>query len=231
MGIGSNLWSWQRAQVTVKPRNPRLTTSMRSSMISFWSSRNRRPTVRNPIAASGPPVAAAGELIGGELLHDELVVAQVGIERRDHVVAVGVGKRIAPILGEHIALRVGVAGHVEPVPAPALAVAGRREQAVDQLRERIGRLVGLERVDLLGGRRNAPEVDRRAADQRSLRGAGARGSSPAASSRAITNASTGDCTSARFLTAGGETGLMGRNAQCVAASGAAALAGIAARRR
>ena len=34
-GIGSNLWSWQRAQVTVRPRKPLVTTSMRSLMMSF----------------------------------------------------------------------------------------------------------------------------------------------------------------------------------------------------
>ena len=48
--------------------------------------------------------------------------------------------RIDPGL-EGVRLVLAVAGDVEPVPAPALAVMGVGEQAVDDLRERVGRLV------------------------------------------------------------------------------------------
>ncbi len=168
--MGSNLWSWQRAQVTVNPIRPRVTTSMRSSMMSWSLLLKRRPTVRKPIAASadlsrlrGPGLA---KLIGGELLADELIVGQVVVEGRDHVVAIGVGIRIAAVLGEDVALGVGVAGHVEPVPAPALAVGGRGQQAIDHLGVGVGRGVVFERFDLVGRGRQAGQVECRAAQQR-----------------------------------------------------------------
>src|ERR1051326_3964004 len=63
--------------------------------------------------------------IAGQLLDDELIVGQVAIERADDPVAPAPGERAAGVL--FIAVAVGVAGEVEPVAAPALAV-GRRGQ-------------------------------------------------------------------------------------------------------
>ncbi len=54
------------------------------------------------------------------------------------------------------------------------------------------------------------------------RSAGGDGAIPLPSSRARTNASTGDWTHDRSLTGGGETGRTGRNAQCPAAESAPA---------
>ena len=81
-----------------------------------------------------------------------------------------------PVLGEDVALGVGVAGDVEPVAAPALAVVRRGEQAIDEAGEGVGGGVAFEGVDLLGRRRHAPEVDGGAADQGPLVGAVAMGS-------------------------------------------------------
>ncbi len=115
---------------------------------------------------------AQHELIGGELLDDELVVRQVGVQRLDDPIAIGVRVReLALLAGDEIAARVGVARDIEPMPAPALAVAGRGEEPVDHLREGIGRLVLLEGLDLRGGRRQADEIERGAAQQRALVGA------------------------------------------------------------
>ena len=124
-----------------------------------------------------PVVAAARELIGRDLLDEELVVTEVGVERGDHVIAVGVGVGVAAILREDVTLGVGVAGDVEPVPAPTLAIPWRSQQTIDQPVECVGAVVRLERVDLLGRRRDAPQVDRCAANQGSLVRLGVTGSS------------------------------------------------------
>ena len=85
--------------------------------------------MRKPIAASGRLSSPSGELVGGDLLDDEPVVGQVVVERADDLVAVGVRVRVAALLLEDVALGVGVAGDVEPVPAPALAVVRARRAA------------------------------------------------------------------------------------------------------
>ena len=51
------------------------------------------------------------------------------------------------------------------MPAPALAVAGALEEAVDQPLVGSAAVVGEEGVDLLGGRRQAVQVEGGAADQ------------------------------------------------------------------
>ena len=112
-----------------------------------------------------------GDLVPGDLLDDELVVRQVGIQRGDDPVAVGVAVgEIARLVAGEVALGVGVARHVEPVAAPAFAVAGRGEQAVHDFGKGVGRGVLFKRLDLRGGRRQAGEVVGRAADERALRG-------------------------------------------------------------
>ena len=92
-------------------------------------------------------------MVRRDLLDQELVVGQVLIERADHVVPVGVGERIAPLLGKYITLGIGVAGYIQPVPSPAFAVVRRGQQAIDDFREGIGGAVGLKRGDFLKGRR------------------------------------------------------------------------------
>ena len=87
----------------------------------------------------------------------------VGVECVDHVVAVAVG--LADRVVGVIPGRVGIPGEVEPVAPPALAVAGRGEQLVDQPREGVGPLVGHERLDPIGLGRQADQVEVRPADQ------------------------------------------------------------------
>ena len=72
-------------------------------------------------------VVVVGELVGGQLELDEAVVGHVFVEGADDPVAVGVGigEAFADVAG------VGVAGYIEPVAAPALAVARGGEEAVD----------------------------------------------------------------------------------------------------
>ncbi len=69
-------------------------------------------------------------LIAGQLLLNELIEWFVLVERLDHVITILVRIETDPVAG--IAVGVGVAGHVEPVAAPALAVARGVEQAVQQ---------------------------------------------------------------------------------------------------
>ena len=60
-------------------------------MMSGWLFRKRRPTVRNPIAASGRLSVAQRQLIRRQLLDDELVVGQIVIEGANDLVAISVG--------------------------------------------------------------------------------------------------------------------------------------------
>ena len=63
-----------------------------------------------------------------------------------------------------VALRVGVAGGVEPVPPPVLPVARRREEPVDERLVRLRRGIALEGLDLVGRRGQPEEVVGGAAD-------------------------------------------------------------------
>ena len=112
-----------------------------------------------------PLVLAEIEAVGRDLLDEELVVRKILVERADDPVAVRVRIRVAPLFLEDVALGVGVAGDVEPVAAPALAVARRRQEAVDLPLPRVGRGVPNEGLDFLGRGREADEVERRAPDQ------------------------------------------------------------------
>ena len=71
-----------------------------------------------------------GQQVAGQLLDDELVEGLVGVEGVDDPVAVGPD---LAVVVEVQAVGVAVAGGVEPEPRHVLAVAGRVEQAVDDL--------------------------------------------------------------------------------------------------
>src|SRR2546426_80825 len=71
------------------------------------------------------------------------------------VVAIRVGVGIAAFFLEHVAFRVGVTGHIEPVPAPTLAVARRTEQSVHDPGKRFRRIVREKIFCLLWRRRQA----------------------------------------------------------------------------
>src|SRR5207247_7507691 len=100
-------------------------------------------------------IVAEVELVGGELLDDESAERQVLVERANDVVAIRVGVGIAALFLEHVAFRVGVTGHIEPVSAPTLAVARRTEQSVHDPGKRFRRIVREKILDLLWRRRQA----------------------------------------------------------------------------
>ena len=153
-----------------------------------------------------------GQQVAGELLDDEPVERLVGVEGVDDPVAVGPG---LAIVVEVQAVGVAVAGGVEPEPRHVLAVAGRVEQAVDDLLVSLLRRVGQERVDLRGG--SAAGRSGRASrggSAWSWRPSGD-GESPSASSRARMNRSISLTAQPAFLTDGSAGFLGASNAQCV----------------
>ena len=101
--------------------------------------------------------------VRGELGTDELIVRHVFIERIDDPIAVTETLRIEPGL-ERVGLVLAVAGHVEPVPGPPLAVVGRGQQAIDHAGKCLGRLVGHKGFNFVRSRRQAGEVERCAAN-------------------------------------------------------------------
>ena len=106
------------------------------------------------------------EQIAGDLLDGKTVERQVAVERLDHPVAIGPGgvtERIRTKTG-----RVRVARDVHPHARPALAIRGRREQAIDQPVVRVWRRVGDELLHLVRRRRQTGQVQRRPANQRVL---------------------------------------------------------------
>ncbi len=107
----------------------------------------------------------AGQLVARQLLADELIERFVGVERANDIVAIAIGQR--PIgIGEEVAVGVGIAGRVEPILAPALAVARRGKIALDHaLVGVVGRVVEKGR-NLLRCRRQANQIERHAANQR-----------------------------------------------------------------
>ena len=119
------------------------------------------------------------EAVGGELFDDELVVRFVAVEGVDDVVAVGPGVGVAEVFAAFgVALGVGVAGNIEPVTAPAFAVGGGGEEAVDE--GGVGGIGIFKRIrfeggDLGRGGREAGEVEGEAADQRAAVGSGVGG--------------------------------------------------------
>ena len=143
--IGSNLCSWQRAHWTVRLRKVDTTVATMSSRSRFraifLSMRVRprcsaRPTLVQRPGGDETQCATRRRIVGeqhvaGDLLLHEPRVGLVGVERADHVVAVRPGVEPRPIL--IVAVRLGEVGHVQPVPRPALAVARRRQQPIDQL--------------------------------------------------------------------------------------------------
>ena len=68
--------------------------------------------------------------IAGNLLTNELIVGQVGVEAVDDVIAVPPRVRSKLVVFEPVAF--GVTDHVEPMASPAFAVVWRGEQPVDE---------------------------------------------------------------------------------------------------
>ena len=97
------------------------------------------------------------ENVARELEAGELVIRPVAIEGVDHPVAIAPGGRAELVIFKSVAL--AVAGQVEPPPRPPHAILGRAKVAIDKPLVGIGRAIVQERVDLLGRRRQAGQVE------------------------------------------------------------------------
>ena len=127
-------------------------------------------------------VGGIGQQIAGELVSDEFVPREIFVERLDDPVAPRPHVAFAVDL-ETVA--VGVAREVEPIGGHAFAVAGRGEQAVDQIFD-----YGFPVLDRGGGEgldfsdrwRQAGEIEGEAADESSGIGLGLERELPAGES-------------------------------------------------
>ena len=149
--------------------------------------------------------------VAGELPGHELVVGLVGLEGLDHPVAPG---PLAPPGVALVAVRVAVAGHVHPVAGHALAVAGRREEPVDRMVERLGANRRPE-SDRARPAQAADRSGRRSRDGAASRGEpGRTGERPRRSIAASVNRSIGLSGQSACSTSGGAGRSGRRNDQC-----------------
>ena len=121
--------------------------------------------LRVAVEAGGDLLLERGvrQQVAGELFDRKTVERQVAVEGVDHPIA------ILPDLPrgvDAVAVGVGIASQVEPVAAPAFAIVGRGQQAIDQTLVGIRGLVINKGVDLGGRGRQAQQVEAEAADQR-----------------------------------------------------------------
>jgi hypothetical protein len=106
---------------------------------------------------------AGRQQVAGQLLPHKLVERPVAVEGVDDVLAVPPRFRIGR--RRRRPAHVGVAGQVEPVPAPALAEVPRAEQVIHHPGQPLRRWVGQRPGQLLGRRRQAGEDVVDAAEQ------------------------------------------------------------------
>ena len=140
VGIGSNLWSWQRAQLDRQAEErpadgvdllvdvvhdepdlePLVDVLARRAPGSRWRSAARRVLLRVAAGSRSPAICSRMNWSYG----------LSRVERVDDVIAIPPGVGIGQVAGR--AGRFAVAGDVEPVPAPALAEVRRGQQPIDQ---------------------------------------------------------------------------------------------------
>ena len=163
---GSNLWSWQRAQLHGQGQDgpadvlDLLVGDVQQVRLAIplidplgpQREESRGDNMGIPLRRVG-----GGQQVACDLLLDELIKRLVHVEGVDHPVAVtpGLGIGQVPLLAGAL----GVPSDIQPVPAPALAVPLRREELVDDLLAGWPRGITLDRGDLFGGRRQADEVE------------------------------------------------------------------------
>ncbi len=108
--------------------------------------------------------------VAGQLHLDERVVRQVLVEGLHHPVAVDVRaiERHVPTPAriEPADIVIRIPRHIEPMPAPALAIPRRGQQAVNLLLVRVRALVRLKRLDLFFCGRQTRQIERCATQQR-----------------------------------------------------------------
>ena len=96
--------------------------------------------------------------VARDVLGQEPVVGDVGVEGADDVVAIAPGVGDGRV--ELVSSGLSKTDQVEPVPRPALAESWRGEQPIDQPLAGVGRGVRHERIDHLRGGRQARQVER-----------------------------------------------------------------------
>ncbi len=136
-----------------------------------WPAADGEKAKRGQVAVVVGPYARE---VGRELRRDKTVERQVFVERADDPIAIRVGVGILAVDGaaKRGPLTVGIAGHVEPVAAPPLAVPRAFQQAIDRRLKHRRRRVGREGVDLGDRRGQAREVERSPSQQRAAIGTG-----------------------------------------------------------
>ena len=158
--MGSNLWSWQRAQAMVRPRKalPRVSIWLSTTSVRIWRKRTQSSWPSSPRVEAG-----GGKLVAGEVLADELGVGDVGVEGADEVVAVVVGAVdfVVPIIAESF----GETHEVHPVAGPLLAEVGGAEEAVDLALVGSRGLIVFKKIDLERGGREAGENEAEATEE------------------------------------------------------------------
>ena len=97
-------------------------------------------------------------LVRGDLVNQKLVVGHIVIECLDYPVAVGVRINVTAQAAAAVVAAGGIriAGHVQPVAAPAFAVLGHVQQPVNHLL--VGFLAVNESLHVIKRRRNTNEV-------------------------------------------------------------------------
>ena len=109
--------------------------------------------------------------VAGELIGDEFIPREVLVEGLDDPVAPWPHVALAVDLET---ITVGVAGDIEPIRGHAFAVARRGEQAIHEPRQRIGRAIRDESINVGERGREAREIKGEATDERDAIGLGLR---------------------------------------------------------
>ena len=103
------------------------------------------------------------EQITSDLFRDELVEWLVGVKGLNHIITVSPRVAVSHIFIETVGIC--IACHVQPVSAPAFSISGRFEQAIDELRVGVIRLVVQEGRDLFGCWWQSGQIKRQTANQ------------------------------------------------------------------
>ena len=126
------------------------------------------------VEAGGDDVVghSVGQEITGDLPDRECVERHVVVERLNHPVAIRPDRPLAILL---VAVRVGVAGEIEPAAGPPLAIPRAGKQAVDEAFVGVRRVGGEEGVEFGRRGRQADEVEMDTTAERGPVGLGRRG--------------------------------------------------------
>ena len=111
-----------------------------------------------------------GKLIAGDLSFHENVIGHVVLNGLNNPVAIAEGSRIG-VVALRVEPVIGVAGDMKPETSPALAIARRGEQTINDFGERIGRAIVFKCINLFGRGREAGEIVGGASTQRAAIGA------------------------------------------------------------